>query len=154
MLYWFLKWTKFNMWSGAWNKESSLQKSPSQQTNKLAVSRALDWWSGARGFNPSRCNFFTLLFSVNTGRILPRFSTNYRKTRLYFLRLSCHSSLSRREFPAGEQWTCKNHEMECSSGSRIWSRGGPKFFPRFCWWSEAESGERSKPILAGVQGPT
>ena len=31
MLYWFQKWTKSNMWSGAWNKQSSLQKSPAQQ---------------------------------------------------------------------------------------------------------------------------
>ena len=33
MLYWSCskKWTKSNMWSGAWNKQSSLQKSPDQQ---------------------------------------------------------------------------------------------------------------------------
>ena len=43
---------------------------------------------------------------------------------------------------------------DCTSGSRIWSRGGPqKFFPRFCRCSEAESGEQSEPILARVQGP-
>ena len=30
--------------------------------------------------------------------------------------------------------------------------GGQKFFPRICRRSEAESGERSEPILAGVQG--
>ena len=43
---------------------------------------------------------------------------------------------------------------QTTSGSRIWSKGGAqKFFPRFCRRSEAESRERSKPILAGVQGP-
>ena len=31
MLNWFKKWTKSNMWSGAWNKQSPLQKSPAQQ---------------------------------------------------------------------------------------------------------------------------
>ena len=41
-----------------------------------------------------------------------------------------------------------------TSGSRIRSRRGPqKFFPRFCRRSKAELGERSKPILASIQGP-
>ena len=31
--------------------------------------------------------------------------------------------------------------------------GGQKSFPRFCRRSEAKSGDRSEPILAGVQGP-
>ena len=31
--------------------------------------------------------------------------------------------------------------------------GAQKFFPRFCRRSEAELGEQSEPILAGVQGP-
>ena len=31
--------------------------------------------------------------------------------------------------------------------------GDQKFFPRFCRFSKAESGEQREPILAGVQGP-
>ena len=41
MLYWFKKWTKSNMWSGAWNKQSSLQKSPAQQIPASSVGKAL-----------------------------------------------------------------------------------------------------------------
>ena len=37
------------------------------------------------GSIPSRGNFFILLFTVNAGRILPRFSTNYRKTWVHYL---------------------------------------------------------------------
>ena len=31
--------------------------------------------------------------------------------------------------------------------------GGPEIFPRFCRRSEVESGERSEPVSAGIQGP-
>ena len=50
--------------------------------------------------------------------------------------------------------TGAERQTDSTNGSRIWSRGGPQqFFPRFCRRSEAESGEQSEPILAGVQGP-
>ena len=41
-----------------------------------------------------------------------------------------------------------------TSGSRIWSGGGPrKFRAKFCRRSGAELCERSEPQSAGVQGP-
>ena len=56
------------------------------------------------------------------------------------------------------------YSFNSTSGQRNWTKsslanpgfgkGGPQnFFPRFCRRSEAELGEQSKPILAGVQGP-
>ena len=45
------------MWSGAWNKQSSLQRSHTQQIPSKLVYRALEWWSGGCGFKPQWGNF-------------------------------------------------------------------------------------------------
>ena len=47
----------------------------------------------------------------------------------------------------GEHKMCPLADPEFGQG------GAPEFFPRFCWRSEAELGEQSEQILAGVQGP-
>ena len=62
MLYWFQKWTKFNMWSGAWNKKAHFR---SLQPNRFlpgSVGRAVEWWSGGQLFHSYWGQFLTIFF--------------------------------------------------------------------------------------------
>ena len=48
----------------------------------------------------------------------------------------------------------QNLQVDALADPGFGQGGGPqKFCPRFCRRSKAESGKRSEPILAGVQGP-
>ena len=53
MLYWFQKWTKSNMWSGAWNTKLFLPSS---------VGKALVWRSRGPGFNLHQGQILTKIF--------------------------------------------------------------------------------------------
>ena len=75
MLYWFWKWTKSNMWSGALNK----RKLTSEISNRFlpsSVGRAGDWWSGGHGFKPHWGQFLTKLKVLFVGPLIPLFWTS------------------------------------------------------------------------------
>ena len=67
MLYWFQKWIKFKMWSGAWNK-AHFRNLLANTYQPSTASRALDWWSRGHRFNANWGQFLTNFFSCSVQR--------------------------------------------------------------------------------------